>query len=61
MEEDLFKKFKLNGLEGEWILVSNNKLIAHDKDIVSMCELAEKYPIEDTIVTKVLGNNVCFY
>ncbi|MGD9962487.1 MAG: DUF5678 domain-containing protein [Thermoplasmata archaeon] len=51
----------VTGNEGEWIVVVNGKVVASSQDVRKMFELAEKYPREGTVVTRVLHPQASFY
>ncbi len=51
----------VTGNEGEWIVVVNGKVVASSEDARKMFELAEKYPRENTVVTRVLHPQASFY
>ena len=48
-------------LRGEWLVVSDNKVVAHGNNLQKILELAEKYPEKNTIVTKALSGQACFF
>jgi hypothetical protein len=48
-------------LTGEWLVISDNKIVAHDKNLLKILKIADKYPDESTIVTKALSGQACFF
>jgi hypothetical protein len=50
-----------NGDEGQWIVVVTGKVVASSEDARAMSEIAERYPREDTVVTRVLHPQASFY
>lgn len=51
----------VTGTEGHWTVVVRGKVIASSDDAQKMFELAEKYPREETVVTRVLHPQASFY
>jgi len=51
----------VTGPEGQWTVVVKGKVIASSDDAQKMFELAEKYPKDDTVVTRVLYPQASFY
>lgn len=51
----------ITGPEVQWIVVVGDKVVASSDDVRKMLELAEKYPTEDTVVTRVLYPQASFY
>lgn len=51
----------VTGIPGHWVLVVQGKVIASSEDAGEMCRLAEKYPEEDTYVTKILYPGASLY
>ena len=51
----------VTGLIGKWILEVDGKIVASSDRVDVVLRLAEKYPVEDTLVTKVLYPGASFY
>lgn len=51
----------VTGVEGHWIVVVKGKVVASSDDAREMFELAERYPRDDTVVTRVLHPQASFY
>ena len=51
----------ITGPEGQWIVVVGGKVVASSDNVRKMLDLAEKYPPEDTFVTRVLYPQAYFY
>jgi len=51
----------ITGPEGHWAVVVRGDVVASSEDLRKMLELAEKYPPEDTVVTKILYPQASFY
>jgi len=51
----------VTGPEGQWAVVVKGQVIASSYDAKMMFELAEKYPSDDTVVTRVLYPQASFY
>ena len=50
------------GIEGEWVLMEGDKVIAHNPSMRKILKVAEKYPNnENVIITKILSPNASFY
>jgi hypothetical protein len=52
---------EVSGPEGHWVVVVKGKVVATSEDAYEMLELAEKYPPEDVVVTKILYPGASFY
>ena len=48
-------------LVGEWVILENDKIIEHNKDIKVILELAEKYDDEKITISKIPSSNHGFY
>jgi hypothetical protein len=51
----------ITGIAGQWVVVVKDKVVASSDDAGEMFRLAEKYPDEDTYVTKILYPGASFY
>ena len=51
----------VTGIAGQWVVVVQGKVVASSDDAGEMFRLAEKYPDEDTYVTKILYPGASFY
>jgi hypothetical protein len=51
----------VTGIAGQWVVVVQGKVVASSDDAGEMFRLAEKYPEEDTVVTKILHPRASFY
>jgi hypothetical protein len=51
----------VTGIAGQWVVVVKDKVVASSDDAGEMFRLAEKYPDEDTYVTKILYPGASFY
>jgi hypothetical protein len=51
----------ITGPEGHWIVVVKGKVVASSEDAKKMFKLAEKYPRDETIVTRVLFPQASFF
>ena len=50
------------GIEGEWVLMEGDRVIAHNFNMKKILEIAEKYPDnENIVITKILASNASFY
>ena len=62
MKEEISKK-----LEGEWLLLFNDKIIDHSKNVEEILKLAEekypsnKFPNDDIKISKVFSENKRLY
>ncbi len=52
---------QVRGVEGEWLVVVKNKVVASSDDAEEMFRVADKFPDEDVVVTKVLFAHASFY
>lgn len=52
---------QVRGVEGEWLVIFKNKVVASSDDAEEMFRFADKYPDEDVVVTKVLSAHASFY
>jgi len=46
---------------GEWVILKNNIIIEHNKDMKIILELAEKYNDEEITISKIPSSIYCFY
>ena len=51
----------VTGPAGHWVLVVKDKVIATNENLREILDLAEKYPVEDAIVSKILYPGASFY
>jgi hypothetical protein len=51
----------IKGIEGEWVVVHNNKVVAHGKESGDMLKFAERYKEDEVFVTKILAGQASFY
>ena len=51
----------LEGLSGQWIIVSGDEVLAHDPKLTVILRKAEDYSDDDISVRKVLSGQACFY
>lgn len=49
------------GPEGHWLVVVRGEVVAHSDSAKMMFTLAEKYPAEDTTVTRIPSPQASFY
>ena len=49
----------LEEISGEWAVIHRGKIVAHSQDLYFILEEAERY--SDSIVTKILSGQACFY
>jgi len=62
MKEEISKKF-----EGEWLLLFNDKIVDHSKNVEEILKLAEekypstKFPNDDIKISKVFSENKRLY
>jgi len=49
------------GLEGQWVVVHNGKVVAQSDDSGEMLRFAERYPSDEVVVTKILYPGASFY
>jgi hypothetical protein len=61
--EDLVmsKEVPIEGLAGQWILVSGDDILAHDPDLIVILEKAKEFGEEEVSVRKVLAGQACYY
>ncbi len=52
---------QVRGVEGKWLVVVKNKVVASSDDAEEMFRVADKYTDEDVVVTKVLSAHASFY
>ncbi|MCK4817443.1 hypothetical protein KA005_16855 [bacterium] len=50
------------GIEGEWVLMEGDRVVAHNCNMERILKIAEKYPNnENIVITKILSPNASFY
>lgn len=50
------------GIEGEWVLMEGDRVIAHNSSMKRILKIAEKCPDnENIVITKILAPNASFY
>ncbi len=52
---------KSNLSPGEWVIMKNNKIVEHNNDMGKILKLANKYKVEDIIISKEPSAKYCFY
>jgi hypothetical protein len=51
----------ISGMEGQWVVVHKDRVVACDYDAEKMFRLAEQYPEDEVVVSKVLYDGASFY
>jgi len=51
----------VSGKEGQWVIVHNGDVVACSDDAGEMFRLAEGYPQDEVVVTKILYDGASFY
>ena len=51
----------MDEFNGEWVILKNNIIIEHNKDMKIILELAEKYNDEEITISKIPSSIYCFY
>ncbi len=46
---------------GEWVILMNNEIIDHDKDVKEILKRSEKYNKEDIVISKIPASKYGFY
>jgi hypothetical protein len=46
---------------GEWVILKNNKIVEHNRDIGKILELANKYKDNEITISKEPAGKYCFY
>jgi hypothetical protein len=46
---------------GDWVILKDNRIIAHNRDMKIILEIANKYKNEDIIISKEPVTGYCFY
>lgn len=46
---------------GEWVILVDDKIVAHDKDAKVIFDLMKKYDDENAVVSKEPSGQYCFY
>lgn len=46
---------------GEWVILKDDKVIAHDKDIAKILRMADKYKPGEIVISKEPSSKFCFY
>lgn len=54
-------KIKFKDIQGEWAIISDDEILAHDPDLTIILRKAKEYDEDKITVRKVLGNQPCFY
>lgn len=54
-------KIKFKDIQGEWAIISDNEILAHDPDLTVILEKADEYDENKVTVRMVLGSRPCFY
>ena len=52
---------RVSGKEGQWVIVHNGDVVACSDDAGEMFRLAEGYPQDEVVVTKILYDGASFY
>jgi len=52
---------RVSGREGQWVIVHKGGVVACSDDAEEMFRLAERYPQDEVVVTKVLYDGASFY
>jgi hypothetical protein len=52
---------EVEGIEGQWVVVHNGKVVGSSDDGGEMLKLASRYPSGETVVTKILFAEASFY
>lgn len=47
--------------KGEWVILKNDAIVEHNRDMKVILELAEKYNDEEITISKVPSSMYCFY
>ena len=51
-----------NGIEpGEWVIIKGDKVIAHNREMKIILELANKYNENEVIISKEPSSKYCYY
>jgi hypothetical protein len=48
-------------LSGEWVILKDDKIIEHNKDIKAILELSKKYEDKEITISKIPSAKYCFY
>ncbi len=46
---------------GEWVILKDEEIIEHNRDVKIILELAEKYKDEKIIISKIPSSEYCYY
>jgi hypothetical protein len=46
---------------GEWVILKNDEIIEHNKDMKIILELSEKYKEKEITISKIPSSTYCFY
>ena len=48
-------------MSGEWVILKDDKIIAHNKDMKVILELAEEYDDKEITISQIPSSIYCFY
>ncbi|GAH72744.1 unnamed protein product [marine sediment metagenome] len=48
-------------MRGEWVILKNDVIIEHNKDMKVILELSEKYNDKEITISKIPSSMYCFY
>lgn len=48
-------------LSGEWVILKDDNIIEHNKDIKAILELSKKYYDKEITISKIPSAKYCFY
>jgi len=48
---------KMKKYEGEYVVIHNEEVVEHSKDFSKILRLAENYPKDEAIITKIFPSN----
>ncbi len=54
-------KIKFKDIQGEWAIISDDEILAHDPDLTVILEKAKEYGEDKITVRKVIGSQPCCY
>ncbi|MDI6708134.1 MAG: DUF5678 domain-containing protein [Candidatus Thermoplasmatota archaeon] len=52
---------EVSGEVGKWVVIVKNKVIASSDNLKEILEIAEKYPSEEVLITKIPYPGLSFY
>ena len=62
LKKQLFRSWKnMERYDGEWVILKNNEIIEHNKNLKVILEKAEKYNDKEIIISKNPSSKYCFY